>query len=108
MMIVGDVNVHRSRLRQHVEQGDVWVRDTHNGERCDLADPKTTCLKPLERCHPCMMDLGHSGRCSSVTFYCDSCGLRRRGQPYRTAYDPDGVPDAHFCFMCCGRGRYYR
>jgi hypothetical protein len=101
-VIAGDLNVHRSKLEDAVQRrGYVWVRDTSNGMRCDVADPESTCLKPLElSVVPCVMDKGHEGRCSSVTFYCDGCGKRRRGRPHRTAYDPDGVPDAHFCFMC--------
>ncbi len=101
-MIAGGLNVHRTKLEDVVQRrGYVWIRDTSQGQRCDVADPDSTCLKPLERSQiPCTMDAGHRGKCSSITFYCEICGKRRRSQPYRTAYDPDGVPDAHFCYMC--------
>jgi hypothetical protein len=101
VIIAGDVNAHRSHLEDMVQRrGYVWVRDTHGDQRCDLADPETTCLRPMAGPLPCALDRGHRGDCSSITFYCDACGRRRRGSPHRTAFDPDGVPDAHFCFLC--------
>lgn len=49
----------------------------------------------------CMLDDGHKGRCSSVAFYCDGCGKRRRSRPASTMVNPaDGVVEGEFCFMC--------
>lgn len=98
MWIAGDVNTHRKNLQQYIDKGWVWVRDNLE-DRVDVADPSSTCLFPL-RDGPCLLDVDHKGRHSFVTFYCDACGKRRRGNPHQTAFDPDGVPDAHFCFMC--------
>lgn len=58
------------------------------------------CPHPI-RNTTCQLDEGHRGRHSTVTFYCDSCGQRRRGQPEASAYNPwDGLPEADFCWLC--------
>jgi hypothetical protein len=52
----------------------------------------------------CVLDLNHRGRCTTVGFYCDSCGRMRRGQPHvhATQLMSDGYrePVADICFMC--------
>jgi hypothetical protein len=97
--IAGDINTHRDNMQKYVDKGWVWVRDNLK-DRVDMADPETTCLHPMEQKLPCLLDKGHRGRHSCVTFYCDGCGKKRRGNPHQSALDPDGVPDADFCFMC--------
>ncbi len=52
----------------------------------------------------CELDLGHRGRCSTVVFYCDSCGKMRRGYPHQAITqlmsDGDREHVGDICFMC--------
>lgn len=48
----------------------------------------------------CALLADHRGRCTTVAFYCDSCGMMRRSRPVAQAKDPYGDPVADFCFMC--------
>lgn len=62
------------------------------------------CGEPL-RDGPCTLDPGHRGRHTTVSFFCDLCGKRRRGSaPYTviTQLMSDGYrePMADVCFMC--------
>lgn len=99
------MNVHVSALSECLSEGWVEVgRKTHtyNGEsfvRVDLAHPSRTCLKPL-RDGPCLMDLDHRGRCSTVVFYCDGCGNTRRGQPDGKLVDDNGDTLVVLCWVC--------
>lgn len=68
--------------------------------RFHFVDPEKTCLQKM-RTGMCLMDIGHRGRHTTVTFYCDGCGKTCRGQVYRYAYDSNGDPDVAFCWFCC-------
>lgn len=62
------------------------------------------CERKLRGGDLCHMDKGHRGRCSSVTFECETCGKIRRGRPHATEVVRlgDGTVDDvfEFCFMC--------
>ena len=107
--------VERDRLR-YVEVGrhhytEHLPRGTEPFDRIDFADPDDTCLRPMrkwtapfahgtvEQHGYCLMDKGHRGRCSTVVFYCDSCGKARRGNP---SYSDESVS---LCWMCHGLQR---
>lgn len=60
------------------------------------------CQKPM-RTGACEMSLGHRGRHSTVTVYCDICGKVRRGRGIQmrqriSPYETEHVGD--MCFMC--------
>lgn len=59
------------------------------------------CNEPVRGGGNCMLEPGHRGYHSTVTFACDGCNKRRRGRPYRTVYEPDYETIAlTFCFLC--------
>jgi hypothetical protein len=61
------------------------------------------CSREMRDGH-CVLDPGHRGRHTTVGFFCDQCGLMRRGQPHTivTQLMGDGYrePMAEVCFMC--------
>ncbi len=48
----------------------------------------------------CVLDYDHRGRHTTVGFFCDSCGMMRRGTWEAVAHDADGVVDVVFCWFC--------
>jgi hypothetical protein len=58
-----------------------------------------TCDKPM-RDGPCVMDLDHRGRHTTVGFYCDCCGKTRRGTPESQLRDINGTVDVVACWFC--------
>lgn len=104
--------VGEDTVTEYVEKGYLVVETTTGAylgekyERVWLAHPDRTCLHPMRGWNAdhrkqmgfCTMDAGHRGRHSTVTFFCDGCGLTRRGQPYRT----DNEAGVQFCWMCTG------
>lgn len=85
-----------------------WVHDLDDGPACfadgdpnhEVATPEDTCGRPM-RDGPCALDRNHRGRCTTIAFDCDGCGVRRRSQPTSVARNPwDGEVEAQFCFMC--------
>lgn len=87
------VNVHIDRVPEFESQGYVVVGADWTGRRVDMEHAGLICLSAM-RDGPCRLDKGHRGRCSTVAFYCDGCGKRRRGAP-RSANE-----DVAFCFLC--------
>jgi hypothetical protein len=93
-------------------------------DRFDLADPATTCLRPMrgwnsthqvhdhydrnvgtrEHVHHgfCLLDKDHKGRHSTVVFYCDGCERTLRGEAHASHRD-EGVA---FCYLCSTGVRY--
>lgn len=108
------INVHETTVPEYLAKGYVAVSDrTYQAadrpefRRVWLANPATTCLHQMrewtngpEHHHGlCTLDVGHRGRHSTVSFYCDGCHKTRRGEP--TIEDRDqGIA---FCWMCVNR-----
>lgn len=86
---------------EHRDNGfDILHQDGHDYTVAYRESPGGTCGRPLRGGRYCTMDHNHRGKCSSVTFNCDSCGKQRRGSP---AYkDIDHV----VCFMCVADSEY--
>lgn len=95
------IYVHTTMLERDLARGYVVVDPAPAGwgERALLAHPNDTCLRQL-RTGLCTMDKDHRGRCSTVTFNCDSCGKTRRGHYDSCARDSDGEIDVVFCWFC--------
>lgn len=60
-----------------------------------FADPSAICCRPLRSGNICRLDVGHPGRCTSVTHSCDCCDRVRRGPEPWVVNDEVGI-----CFMC--------
>lgn len=62
--------------------------------------PEGVCGHAMRGGRFCTMNHDHRGRHASVTYLCDGCGKRRRGQPHRWAPDGEYEMGLAFCFMC--------
>jgi hypothetical protein len=96
------IGVHISRVPEHEAKGYVIMEQ--NECFAWMVNTADTCMRQM-RTGNCMMDKDHRGRCSTVVFYCDACGKRRRGQPDQILRDSDGVPDGQFCWFCMFQSR---
>lgn len=91
------MNVHREVLATYLKDG--WVEVGEKWGLVEIEHPEDTCIRKMRDGY-CRLDKGHRGRCTTVAFYCDSCGRMRRGSPVAHIYDDNGDPSTDHCFMC--------
>lgn len=84
-----------------------WVEVTadvpiYEGETLivNLANPDVQCCRLMKNDRHCLLYADHKGKCTSQAFYCDGCGLWKRGRPVSHIYDSNGDATVDFCWWC--------